>query len=79
MNQNEPKQSNATHNQQNSRPIFPYHAHNQSDFGKPFINERDFIYLDISKMGFIFDYTSIIVGRWKSRFKIFEFKCLRNQ
>ena len=63
----------------NSRPIFPYHVHNQSDFDKPFINGRDFIYLDISKMGFIFDYTSIIVGRWKSRFKIFEFKWLRNQ
>ena len=27
----------------------------------------------------IFDYTPIIVGSWKSRFKIFEFKCLWNQ
>ena len=24
----------------------------------------------------IFDYTPIIVGSWKSRFKIFGFKCL---
>ena len=27
----------------------------------------------------MFNYISIIVGSWKSRFKIFEFKCLWNQ
>ena len=26
----------------------------------------------------IFDYTPIVVGSWKSRFKILEFKCLWN-
>ena len=35
-----------------SRPIFPYHVHNQADFYKPFIN--GFIYLGISKMRFSF-------------------------
>ena len=26
-----------------------------------------------------FDYTHITTGSWKSRFKVFEFKCLWNQ
>ena len=37
-----------------SRPIFPYHVHNQADFDNPFINGRGFIYLGISKMSFTF-------------------------
>ena len=39
-----------------SRPIFPYHVHNQAGFDNPFINGRGFIYLGISKMSFIFKY-----------------------
>ena len=47
MNQNEPKWSNATHNQQSdSRPIVLYYAHIQAGFDNPFINGRGFIYLD---------------------------------
>ena len=38
----------------NSRPILPYHVHNQADLDNSFIKGRDFIYLDISKMGFTF-------------------------
>ena len=38
------------------RPVFPYHIHNQADFGNPFIDERGFIYLGISKMSFTFRY-----------------------
>ena len=38
----------------NSRPILPYHVHNQADFDKSFVNGRGFIYLGISKMGFTF-------------------------
>ena len=37
-----------------SRPIFPYHVHNQAGFDNPFINGRGFIYLGISKMSFTF-------------------------
>ena len=33
-----------------SRPIFPYHVHNQTDFGNSFINGRGFIYLGISNI-----------------------------
>ena len=47
MNQNEPNRSNATHNQQQ-------HVRNQADFDNSFINRRDFIYLEISKMSFTF-------------------------
>ena len=79
-----------------SRPIFPCYVDNQAGFDNPFINS--FIYLDISKMSFIFEvllsaqgsvsikserlifaYKLIIVGSWKLRFKILEFKCLWNQ
>ena len=27
------------------RPVFPYHVHNQADFNNPFINGKGFIYL----------------------------------
>ena len=37
-----------------SRPIFPYHVHNQAGFDNPFINGRGFIYLGISKVSFTF-------------------------
>ena len=37
-----------------SRPIFPYHADNQADFDNPFINRKGFIYLGISEMSFTF-------------------------
>ena len=37
-----------------SRPVFPYHVHNQADFDNPFINGRGFIYLRISKTTFTF-------------------------
>ena len=30
-----------------SRPIFPYHVHNQAGFDNPFINRRGFIYLGV--------------------------------
>ena len=35
-----------------SRTIFPYYVHNQTDFDNPFINRRGFIYFSISKMSF---------------------------
>ena len=38
----------------NWRPIFPYHVHNQTDFDNPIINGRGFIYVGISKMSFTF-------------------------
>ena len=47
---NEPKRSNATHNQ-HSQTIFPYHVHN---FDNPFITGKAFIYLGISNMSFTF-------------------------
>ena len=37
-----------------SRAAFPYHAHNEADCDKPFINGKGFIYLGISKMIFTF-------------------------
>ena len=37
-----------------SLPIFSYHVHNQADFDNPFITEKGFIYLGISKMSFTF-------------------------
>ena len=52
MNQNEVMQLTTTNN--DSRPIFPYHVHNQADFDSPFINRRGLIYLGISKMSFTF-------------------------
>ena len=39
-----------------SRPIFPYHVHNQADFDIPLINARGFIYLGISKIATLFKY-----------------------
>ena len=36
-----------------SRPIFPHHVHNQAGFDDPFINRRGFIYLGISKMKYL--------------------------
>ena len=38
-------------------PVFPYHVHNQTDFdyldfGNPFIREKGFIYLGISRISF---------------------------
>ena len=36
------------------RPIFHYHVQNQAGFDNPFINERGFIYLGISKKSFTF-------------------------
>ena len=55
MKQNQPKQSNATHNQQQSfTTILPYHFRNQADFDNPFVNGRGFIYLGISKTSFTF-------------------------
>ena len=38
----------------NPQTLFIYHVHNQADFDNLFINGRDVIYLDISKMIFIF-------------------------
>ena len=46
-----------------SRAAFPYHAHNQADCDKPFINGRGFIYLGISKMSLTFYvFTRVPVG-----------------
>ena len=57
--QNEPKTSRKELMQpptsnNNWRPIFPYHVHNQTDFDNPIINGRGFIYVGISKMSFTF-------------------------
>ena len=49
---NEEMQPTTSNN--NSRPVFPYHVHNQADFDYLFINERDFIYRGISRMSFPF-------------------------
>ena len=49
-NRNEVMQPTTSTN--DSRPIFPYHVHNQADFDNPFINGRGFIYLRISKISF---------------------------
>ena len=53
-NRNEVMQPTTSTN--DSRPIFPYHVHNQADFDNPFINGRGFIYLGLSKMSFTFQY-----------------------
>ena len=45
----QPRTSNS-----DSRPIFPYHVHNQAGFDNSFINQRGFIYLGVSKMSFTF-------------------------
>ena len=45
-------QTTASNN--DSRPVFPYHVHDQTDFYNPFINGRDFIYQGISNMTFTF-------------------------
>ena len=40
-----------------SRPIFPYHVHNQADladFDDLFVNRKGFIYFGILKMSFTF-------------------------
>ena len=37
-----------------SRPIFSYHVHNEAGFDNLFINGRGLIYLGISKMSFTF-------------------------
>ena len=53
-NQNEPKWTNATHNQATAicdqLPL--NHVYNQVGFGKPVIKGRGYIYLGISKMVF---------------------------
>ena len=59
MNQTDPKPKRAevmqpTTSNNDLRPIFLDHVHNQTDFGKPFINGRGFIYLSISKMSLTF-------------------------
>ena len=45
-----------------SRPIFPYHIHNQTSFDNPFINGRGSIYLGISKMSFTFKVFAKVQG-----------------
>ena len=57
--QNEPKlaetkKCNPQTSNNDSRPIFRYHVHNQVDFDNPFVNGRRFIYLGISKMSLTF-------------------------
>ena len=56
--QNKPKRvetkPQAASTTNDSRPIFHYYAHNQTDFENLFINGRGFIYLGISKMSFTF-------------------------
>ena len=41
-----------TSSNNDSRPVFPFHADNQADFDNPYFN--GFIYLSISKVSFIF-------------------------
>ena len=70
-----------------SQHIVPKHVHNQVGFDNPVINERGFIYLDISKMVFtlgklerlVFDYKYIILGSSKSDDENFELECLWHQ
>ena len=45
-----------------SRPIFPYHIHNQAGFDNPFINRRGFIYLGISKKSLTFQVFTRVHG-----------------
>ena len=65
-------QTTASNN--DSRPVFPYHVHDQTDFDNPFINGRDFIYLSISKMTFtflkyIFSFINFILAtrKWENK------------
>ena len=52
MSRNEVIQPTTSSN--DSRPVFPYHVHNQTDFDNRLINGRGFIYLGILKMSFTF-------------------------
>ena len=51
-NRNEVMQPTTSNN--DSRPIFPYHVHNQVYFNNPFTNGIAFIYLGIFKVSFFF-------------------------
>ena len=46
----------STTSNSHSRSISHYHVHDQAGFDSPIINERGFIYLDISKLSFTFKY-----------------------
>ena len=54
MNQNEPKRSNATHNQQQFTNNFSLPCPQIGGFDNSFINGRGFIYFSISKISFTF-------------------------
>ena len=54
LTKNQKKVMQPTTSNNDSRPAFPYHAHNEADCDKPFINGKGFIYLGISKMIFTF-------------------------
>ena len=45
-----------------SRSIFRYRVHSQAGFDNPFINERGFIYLGISKFSFTFGVFTRVQG-----------------
>ena len=57
--QNEPKRAEMKYcvprtSNSDSRTVFSYHLHNQTDFDNHLINGRSFIYSGISKMSFVF-------------------------
>ena len=63
MNQNEPKRSNATHNQQQRFTTnFSLLCPKSAGFDNPFINRRGFIYQGILKMSFTFQVFTRVQG-----------------
>ena len=82
-----------TTSNKDSWPIFPDHVHNQTIPSLAALFTRAFrTWVSVFKFTrvqgstsikaarkVIFDYQPIIVGSWKPRFKILEFKCLSNQ
>ena len=64
MNQKEPKQSNATHNQQQQfLTNFSLPCPQSGRFSNSFINGRGFIYLSILKLSFTFQVFTRVEGR----------------
>ena len=95
MNQHEPKRSNATQNDQffltmsttrqiltiallDEEVLFTWACQRWVTLFK-YLQEFKVAYQQRQLERLIFDYTLIIIGNWKPRFKIFELRCLWNQ
>ena len=62
MSQNEPKQRNATQNQQQRFMVNSLTCPHPGRFDNPFINRRGFIYMVISKMSLTFQVSTRVQG-----------------